>query len=81
VKIARGLKQIQLARLPIDYIEKRNAMVSAVTVEDVKRVARRILDDGELLVAAVGKPVGFREGRSATGTETLESVPAAAPTR
>lgn len=64
VKVARGLKQIQLSRLPIDYIDRRNTLVEAVTVEDVKRVAQRILQDGDLLVAAVGKPVGFREGRS-----------------
>jgi zinc protease len=64
VKVARGLRQIQLNNLPIDYILTRNALVEAVTIEDVKRVARRILDDGDLLVAAVGKPQGFREGRS-----------------
>lgn len=66
VKVARGLKQIQLSRLPVDYIDNRNALVDAVSVEDVKRVAQRILDDGDLLVVAVGKPDGFREGRANT---------------
>jgi zinc protease len=61
VKVARGLKQIRLNRLPIDYIDNRNALISAVTIEDVKRVAARIIADGDLLVSAVGKPVGFRE--------------------
>jgi zinc protease len=65
VKVARGLKQIQISRLPIDYIDTRNALVEAVTVDDVKRVARRILGDGDLLVVAVGKPAGFLEGRGA----------------
>ncbi|BCJ91660.1 peptidase M16 [Terrihabitans soli] len=64
VKVARGLKQIQLTRLPVDYIDERNALVDAVTVEDVKRVAARILGDGDLLVAAAGRPVGFRAGRA-----------------
>ncbi len=66
VKVARGLKQIQLSRLPVEYIDNRNALVEAVSVEDVKRVAQRILEDGDLLVVAVGKPSGFREGRSTT---------------
>jgi zinc protease len=64
--VARGLKQIQISRLPIDYIDTRNTLVAAVTVEDVKRVAKRILDDGDLLVVAVGKPSGFREGRGSS---------------
>ncbi|MGQ4275252.1 M16 family metallopeptidase [Terrihabitans sp. B22-R8] len=59
VKIARGLKQIRLNRLPIDYIDNRNALIEAVTVDDVKRVAARLLGNGDLLVVAVGKPVGF----------------------
>src|SRR6266702_4694008 len=31
-KLAQGLLQYQLDKLPIDYIEKRNAIVDAVTV-------------------------------------------------
>jgi zinc protease len=72
VKVARGLKQIQLNRLPIDYIDNRNALIQAVTVADVKRVSARLLGDGDLLVVAVGKPVGF-------GSQTRGKVdPAAA---
>jgi zinc protease len=77
VKVARGLKQIQLTRLPVGYIDERNALVNAVTVEDVRRVAARILGEGDLLVAAVGKPVGFRENKSGAAPRALESVAAA----
>ncbi len=54
-KIAQQLVAIQLEDLGIDYIDKRNGLVNAVTMEDVKRVARRLLD-ASMLVAVVGKP-------------------------
>jgi len=86
VKIARGLRQIQVNGLPIDYIEKRNDMVNAVTVEDIQRVAKRILGDGTLLVVAVGTPAGMRDAKvtvlpapaAATASET-EPAPGATP--
>ena len=40
--------------LGIDYIEKRNAIVDAVTLEDTKRVAKRIWGQG-LLSVSVGR--------------------------
>jgi zinc protease len=54
-KIAEQLVQIQLDELGIDYIDKRNTLVDAVTMADVKRVAKRLLDAG-MLVTVVGKP-------------------------
>lgn len=76
VKVARGLKQIQLTHLPVDYIDERNALVHAITVEDVKRVGTRILGDGGLLVAAAGRPVGFRQGKAgAPARDTLAAAP------
>lgn len=54
-KIAEQLVGIQLEDLGIDYIDKRNAMVNAVTLADVRRVARRLLDN-RMLVTVVGKP-------------------------
>ncbi len=54
-KIAAQLVLIQLDDLGIDYIDKRNGMVQAVTMEDVKRAARRMLD-ANMLVTVVGKP-------------------------
>jgi zinc protease len=57
-KIAAQLVAIQLDDLGIDYIDKRNGLVEAVTLVDVKRVAKRLLDGG-LLVTVVGKPQGL----------------------
>jgi zinc protease len=54
-KIAAQVVQIQRNGLGIDYIDKRNSLVQAVTMADVKRVARRLLDAG-MLVTVVGRP-------------------------
>jgi zinc protease len=53
-KIAAQLIQIQIDELGIDYIKRRNSLVEAVTLADVKRVAKRLLDNG-LLVTMVGR--------------------------
>jgi zinc protease len=54
-KIAEQLVQIQLEDLGIDYIDKRNGLVEAVTMADVKRVAKRLLEPN-MLITVVGKP-------------------------
>jgi zinc protease len=56
-KIAGQLVQIQIDDLGIDYIDKRNAQVEAVTAADAKRVAKSLLS-GDYLTAIVGKPKG-----------------------
>nr|WP_249147383.1 pitrilysin family protein [Bradyrhizobium jicamae] len=53
-KLAQAMLQYQLDKLPIDYIEKRNALVDAVTLDDTKRVARKLWGDG-LLTVIVGR--------------------------
>jgi len=54
-KIAAQLVQIQIEDLGIDYIDKRNSLVEAVTMADVKRVAKRLLNGG-MLITVVGRP-------------------------
>ncbi|WP_041801481.1 M16 family metallopeptidase [Rhodopseudomonas palustris] len=53
-KLASALLQYQLDKLPIDYIEKRNAIVDAVTLDDAKRAAKRLWANG-LLTVVVGR--------------------------
>ena len=53
-KLAAALLQYQLDGLPIDYIEKRNAIVDAVTLDDAKRAAKRLWGQG-LLTVIVGR--------------------------
>jgi zinc protease len=55
-KIAHQLAQIAFEGLGIDYIGRRNALVAAVTQEDIHRAAERTLDDGDMLVVVAGRP-------------------------
>jgi zinc protease len=55
--IASQLLWIQIEDLGIDYITKRNALVEAVTMDDIKRVAKRLLAADQLITTIVGKPV------------------------
>ena len=57
-KIAAQLTQIQLDRLGIDYMQRRSAMIDAVTLNDAKRVAKRLFGGG-MLVTVVGRPKGL----------------------
>jgi zinc protease len=52
-KIARNLLSFQLDNLGIDYIERRNALIRAVTIADIRRVAQRLWS-GNLSVVTVG---------------------------
>jgi zinc protease len=56
-KIAGALLQIQLDGLGIDYMDRRDALIDAVTLEDTKRVAQRLLKSG-MLITVVGRPEG-----------------------
>ena len=54
--IAGQLLGLQLQELPIDYIDTRNAKVDAITMEDVRRVAKSMLQPDQMIVTVVGKP-------------------------
>jgi zinc protease len=58
-RIADMLVGMQVDHLGIDYFEKRNDYINAVTIEDVARVAKRLLDPDKLLVMVAGNPVGL----------------------
>jgi zinc protease len=57
-KIAAQLTQIQIDNLGIDYIQRRGALIDAVTIEDAKRVAKRLYSGG-MLVTVAGRPKGL----------------------
>ena len=63
-KIAAQLTQIQLDKLGIDYIQRRGALIDAVSIEDAKRVAKRLYSGG-MLVTVAGRPKGL----TSSGTE------------
>jgi zinc protease len=54
-KIAAQLVQLQVDDLGIDYWARRNGLIDAVTLNDVKRVANRLLNGG-VLFTVVGRP-------------------------
>ena len=55
-KIASQLLWIQMDNLGIDYIDTRNKMVKAVTREQIKRVAKRLIHPEKLIITIVGNP-------------------------
>ncbi len=58
-KAASTLLGIQMDHLGIDYIERRRQQIEAVTLDDVKRVAKQLLDDKALTIVVTGKPDGL----------------------
>ena len=63
-KIAAQLTQIQLDNLGSDYIQRRDKMIDAVTIDDAKRVAKRLYGGG-MLVTVAGKPKGLASSGTA----------------
>ncbi|MFY7960920.1 MAG: M16 family metallopeptidase [Elsteraceae bacterium] len=61
--VAGYLLALQLDGRPIDYIDRRAGFFNAVTLEDAKRVARRLLDPKQLSIVVVGKPEGLTPTR------------------
>lgn len=68
--IASILVAMQMDALPIDHLETRNAKVEAVTMDDVQRVAKRLLKPENLLVVAVGKSAAPAETNAAPNGAT-----------
>jgi len=57
-RIAGILVGMQVSDLGIDYLNKRNGYIEAVTLEDIKRVSRNLLRNKNLVTVIVGKPDG-----------------------
>jgi zinc protease len=62
-RIAGTLVDIQQNNLGIDYLEKRNAYIAAVTLDEARRVAKRLYDPDALSFAVVGAPVNLTPTR------------------
>lgn len=58
-KISSYLNGIQLYDLGLDYLDKRNAYIEAVTLEQVNAVAGRMLQPRRMLVVVAGQPGGL----------------------
>ena len=58
--IANQLLWIQIEDLGIDYVNRRNELVEAVTLEDIRRVAKRLIEADRIITTIVGKPVAAK---------------------
>jgi zinc protease len=56
--VARMLVGMQAQDLGIDFLDRRNSYIEAVTLDDLKRVSARLFEN-DLLVSIVGDPVGI----------------------
>ena len=61
-KIATQLLGLRMDDFGPEYIDNRNEMIAAVTLDDLKRVAKRLLETDNLIVTIVGKPT-FQEAQ------------------
>ncbi|MBV8187759.1 MAG: insulinase family protein [Alphaproteobacteria bacterium] len=57
--IAGLLHSMQVDQLPPNQLERRAALIDAVTIGDVQRLARRLLDQDRMITVVVGQPVGL----------------------
>jgi zinc protease len=58
--VAGVLLSLQKENLSKDYLDQRAALLRAVTVEDVARVAKRLLNPARLTLISVGDPDGIK---------------------
>jgi zinc protease len=72
-KLASALLQYQLDRLPIDYIEKRNAIVDAVTLDDARKAAQRLWGQGLVTVIVGRAPQAAAQPAAATPPPTAKN--------
>jgi zinc protease len=52
--IATQLNSFQREGLPIEYVARRNGLINALTLDDVRRAARRLFNPARLTVVVAG---------------------------
>jgi zinc protease len=67
-KLASALLQYQLDKLPIDYLDKRNGIIDAVTLDDAKQMAKRLWGQGLVTVIVGREPQAAAQSAGAPGT-------------
>lgn len=59
LKIAKALLIYRIDNLGIDFINKRNEIISALTLDDINRAAKSLLKPEQLTFVVVGEPTGL----------------------
>jgi zinc protease len=72
---ASQLGTFQRQNLDIDYVARRNSLIQAVTLADVRRVAKRLYDPKRLTVVIAGTPSGGRPAGQAPRPPTRPPAP------
>ena len=67
-KLASALLQYQLDKLPIDYLDKRAAIIDAVTLDDARQAAKRLWGQGLITVVVGREPQATAQTTGAPGT-------------
>jgi zinc protease len=62
--IANQLLWIQIEDLGVDYIGQRNTLIEEVSLDDIKRVAKRLIEADRLITTVVGKPVDAKSNKA-----------------
>jgi zinc protease len=65
-RLAAVLMQLRQENLGIDYLDRRDALINGVTLDDAKRVAGRLLDPAKMTTVMVGKPEGLSNPAAAS---------------
>jgi zinc protease len=60
--IANQLLWMNVEGLGRGYVDTRNARIEAVSIDDVRRVAKRLFEGRDLMVTVVGRPKGLGSG-------------------
>jgi zinc protease len=67
-KLASALLQYQLDKLPIDYLDKRAAIIDAVTLDDARQAAKRLWGQGLITVVVGREPQATAQTAGTPGT-------------
>ena len=62
-RIAGTLVQLMRDKLGIDYLDRRSGLIDGVTLDDAKRVAKRLFDPDALTFVVVGAPADLAGAR------------------
>jgi len=54
--IAEQLLAIQLDDLGLDYVNRRNGLIAAITIDDIRRASKRLFGSDDRIVVRVGAP-------------------------
>jgi len=66
-RLAALLVSLQIDNLGIDFLERRSTLIEKTTLEDVRRVARQLLDPDKLRIVVVGSPTSLPGAREVRG--------------